>query len=550
MNDTSAAAAYAQNQPSYEQNLPSYEFVDIPLPGDDDVPPEAPYPGYCCWDIPEDIPQSMPQGAQDSIPQSIPQRTQESMPQGAQDSIPQRTQESFPQSIPQRTQESIPQSIPQRTQESMPQGAQDSIPQRTQESFPQSMPQRTQESIPQSIPQRTQESMPQSTSEDIRQDIPQSTPGEPENADEPYVPISWAYGMKIPECMLSAQNVKPAEPWFQLHDTRFPVGEITIIAGAGGVGKGQFACAHMAYSSKGYNLMGKLVGAPKRSLFISAEDTASDIKRRIERCAFPADNRQIFLVGKTETYQEDIDLTDHDSLTQLKEWILVSGADIVYIDPLQAFVGEFADLSRQNHVRHIMHSLAALAEQMQCCIVLLMHLNKRQQILSAADLLCGSSDIVNAARSVMLLTNDFKDGDPDRRYLFHIKSNHAKSAQTLELNIGEHGNRIVGTSDLTPDDYVMAVNSRKLSKAGKAEIDYEQMFYKGVEQMIANGEKQSTFREFVDKYAPGFNGKAKYVLDDITVRVEERLGYIVQTKTSSGGAVKVDEGRGFRLVRL
>ena len=45
-------------------------------------------------------------------------------------------------------------------------------------------------------------------------------------------------------------------------------------------------------------------------------------------------------------------------------------------------------------------------------------------------------------------------------------------------------------------------------------------------------------------------GKAKYILDDIALRVEERLGYTVQTKTSNGSAVRIDGDRGFKLDKL
>lgn len=197
-----------------------------------------------------------------------------------------------------------------------------------------------------------------------------------------------------------------------------------------------------------------------------------------------------------------------------------------------------------------MHTLATVAEEYRCCIVLLMHLNKRQSIVSAADLLCGSSDIVNAARSVMLLTNDFRDGSPDRRFLFHIKSNHARPAKTLEINIGSAGNRIVGESDLTEEDYVVAVNSRRAQKRAKAEVNYEQLFYSGIEQMIAEGTYQSTFREFVERFAQGFSGKAKCILDDISPRTELNLGYVIQTSTKNDGAVKILGDRGFRLLKF
>lgn len=50
--------------------------------------------------------------------------------------------------------------------------------------------------------------------------------------------------------------------------------------------------------------------------------------------------------------------------------------------------------------------------------------------------------------------------------------------------------------------------------------------------------------------APGYNGKAKCVLDDITYRVEERLGYMIQTQTVGKTPIKFDSERGFRLIKL
>lgn len=354
----------------------------------------------------------------------------------------------------------------------------------------------------------------------------------------------------IQRSYVSAADVEPAEHDFLLGDNRFPIGEITIIAGAGGVGKGQLAAAHIAAATRGCNLCGIKTGEPQTCLFITAEDTASDVRRRLDRSFFKADMSRVLIQDKTRSLDFGIDLSDEGNHYRLDSLILQTGASLVYLDPLQAFVGEFTDLSRQNHVRRIMHTLAAMAEQDRCAIVLLMHLNKRQSIVNAADLLCGSSDIVNASRSAMLLTNDFRDGDPDRRYLFHIKSNHARSAKTLEINVGAAGNRIVGESDVTAEEYVQAVNTKRAAKSASSMPNYEQLFYSGVEQMIANGEKQSTFRGFVDRYVPGFNGKPKCLLDDITIMAENKLGYTIQTHTVGNAPVRIMNERGFKLVKL
>ena len=201
----------------------------------------------------------------------------------------------------------------------------------------------------------------------------------------------------------------------------FPIGEITIIAGSGGVGKGQLAAAHIAMATKGYNLDGVCAGEPVNCLFVSAEDTAADIRTRLDRSLFQADYSRALITDKLSSYEYNMDLSGAIAKEKVESLILETHSRLVYIDPIQAFVGESTDLSRQNQVRKIMHTLATVAEEYRCCIVLLMHLNKRQSVVSAADLLCGSSHIVNAARSVMLLTNDFRDGSPDRRFLFPHK---------------------------------------------------------------------------------------------------------------------------------
>ena len=350
----------------------------------------------------------------------------------------------------------------------------------------------------------------------------------------------------------SAADVEPSEHKFLLGDRRFPIGEVSIIAASGGVGKGQTMALHTAYTSHGYTLRGIKTGEPLNSLIISAEDTASDVRRRLDRAAFKADMSKVYILDKLDSLEFGIDLSDPDDPFKLEALITATKSSLVYLDPLQSFVGEATDLSRQNHCRLIMHKLASIAERAGCCIVLLMHLNKRQSVASASDLLCGSNDIYNAARSVLLLTNDFKDGRPERRFLFHIKSNHSLREPTLELSINEQGNQVVGESDVTADDYVIAMNSRRVAKPSKAAPNYAEMFYNGIEMMIANGESQSTYREFISTYAPSFNvnGKSKYVIDDITPRVEERLGYTIQTSTSSNSPIKIGTERGFRLIRL
>lgn len=348
-----------------------------------------------------------------------------------------------------------------------------------------------------------------------------------------------------------AKDVMPSEHEFLLRDQRFPLGEVTVLASAGGTGKGQLEAVHVAHATNGYNLEGYKVGEPKNCLIISAEDTAADIRRRLDRSTRKADMQRVFLLDKADSLSFGLDLSDPDSIEKFENLIRATKSSLVYVDPIQAFVGEYTDLSRQNHVRHVMHGLATTAERTHSVIVLLMHLNKRQSIANATDLLSGSSDIVNASRSVLLLTPDFKEGAEDMRYLFHVKSNHARKAPTLSVRIDSVGNQIVGQSDLVADDYVIALNQKRVAKAtSKATPNFNELYFNGIAKMLANGETQSTFNNFKSLYAPTHPGRAKCVLDEICPRVEEEFGVTIQTSTSGSNGVRMGTERGFRLIPI
>lgn len=100
-----------------------------------------------------------------------------------------------------------------------------------------------------------------------------------------------------------AADVKAEKRPF-LRSPDFPLGEISVIAGAGGIGKGQFGCYVMMCLSTGIDYRtGIKVYEPCNSLFISTEDTASDIRARLDRAAVNGDLSRIFIVDKLKSYE-------------------------------------------------------------------------------------------------------------------------------------------------------------------------------------------------------------------------------------------------------
>ena len=348
--------------------------------------------------------------------------------------------------------------------------------------------------------------------------------------------------------LVSAADVKPGERHF-LRFPDFPLGEVVIIAGSGGIGKGQFGCYVLACLSAGIDYRtGRVMHKPCNSLFISTEDTNTDIRERIDRADIEPDLSRIFIVDKLASFEMGLCVSDEEGLTIIQNLILDTQSKFTILDPLQGLCMRDVDMSRTNHIRQIMHGLAAIAERTESVICLFAHPNKRQNIVSANDLISGSTDIVSAARSVLLVMPDFETNEPDMRLIIHSKTNHAKPGKTMRFEIAE-SNRVAGLSDTTAADAVEAVNYRKLSKASGrgSSADYEGLFISGVKNLLstAGSPTQISFKDFIEQYAPGFTGKPKRILDDLSGRLQSENGIIVHTTTGKS-EIRVGKDRGFR----
>ena len=350
--------------------------------------------------------------------------------------------------------------------------------------------------------------------------------------------------------ILKASDVSSVERKFLNNDYRLPLGEVVVIAGAGSIGKGQLGCTYLSYLSQGRDIESGLQKyAPCNSLFISAEDKASDIRARLERSPVAPNYDKIFIIDKLLSYEMELSVSDEDGFNRIENAIRETGSKLTVIDPLQAFTGRDIDLSRTNHIRDIMHRISALAERTDSVIVIFCHPNKRNQIVNLNDLICGSADIVSAARSVLTILPDFENNDPETRLVIHSKANHSAPAKTLKFSVGKYKNQILGLSDITPADAVDAINAHKLSSKGsrKTAPNYNQLFLAGCKDLLSRGIYQSSFKDFLAAYAPDFGGKPSCTFGDINATLEEQTGYFIQLLAGKS-EVRIGGQRGFRLV--
>lgn len=198
-----------------------------------------------------------------------------------------------------------------------------------------------------------------------------------------------------------------------------PIGKITIIQGDPGEGKTSFVLS----------LAARLSREGKRTVYITGEDGISDtIIPRLKR-----ENADLSNILTCIT-PPDRPLTLFDG--RFSETVMRSLAQLVILDPIQAFLGADVDMNRANEIRPIMNQLAQFAADMKCAIVLIGHLNKVGSG-KAIHRGLGSIDLAAAARSVLLVRKDSQN--PENRIVQHIKSSLAKEAPDAVYSFTEEG---------------------------------------------------------------------------------------------------------------
>ena len=105
---------------------------------------------------------------------------------------------------------------------------------------------------------------------------------------------------------------------------------------------------------------------------------------------------------------------------RLKSAIKQTGARVLILDPIQAYLGGTMDMNRANEARDMTKRLSLLAEKYKCAILLIGHMNKAGGN-KAAYRGMGSIDFFAVARSVLLVGRI--EGESDLRAVVQIKNN-------------------------------------------------------------------------------------------------------------------------------
>ena len=234
-------------------------------------------------------------------------------------------------------------------------------------------------------------------------------------------------------------------------------GKLAIVQGDPGDGKTTLILNLAAKLTKGEGLDENMkVTEPMNVIYQTAEDGLADtVKPRLLQAG--ADCEKVLVIDESE---KSLSMLDE----RIEEALIKTGARVLILDPIQAYLGSGTDMNRANEVRNMTKRLAALAEKYKCAIILIGHMNKAAGN-KAAYRGMGSIDFEAVARSVLLVGR--VEGEPNIRAMVQIKNNLAEFGHAKAFRLSEEGFRWLGDYEITADE-VLGGYAPKINKLEQA----------------------------------------------------------------------------------
>ena len=233
--------------------------------------------------------------------------------------------------------------------------------------------------------------------------------------------------------------------------------KLAIVQGDPGDGKTTLILNLAAKLTKGEGLDENMkVTEPMNVIYQTAEDGLADtVKPRLLQAG--ADCEKVLVIDESE---KSLSMLDE----RIEEALIKTGARVLILDPIQAYLGSGTDMNRANEVRNMTKRLAALAEKYKCAIILIGHMNKAAGN-KAAYRGMGSIDFYAVARSVLLVGR--VEGEPNIRAMVQIKNNLAEFGHAKAFRLSEEGFRWLGDYEITADE-VLGGYAPKINKLEQA----------------------------------------------------------------------------------
>jgi hypothetical protein len=224
------------------------------------------------------------------------------------------------------------------------------------------------------------------------------------------------------------QIIPKAVTWAWPHYV--PFGAMTLIDGDPAAGKSTLTIDLVAKWSTGMDMPdGGPSGGPFDCVMISAEDDPDyTLAPRLRGAGARLDRVHLVTGGMREDSAFNLGV----DLTALEQMIVETGARIVTMDPLAAFLPGGMDARMDTEVRSALQPIIGMARRLSVALVVVRHLTKSQTKAMYAG--GGSVGFIAASRAAFLVSNDPASGDA-HKVMAPIKTNLTRMPAGLSYSI-------------------------------------------------------------------------------------------------------------------
>jgi hypothetical protein len=180
-------------------------------------------------------------------------------------------------------------------------------------------------------------------------------------------------------------------------ERRIPSAAVSLLVGLEGLGKTLVTIELMARLTRG-QLAGDRQGIPSRVVYVGIEDDWASVAIPRLRAA-GADLASVYFVGQSAKGGL---FSVEDDLPALEEELRsLPDVALVVIDPLDAHLGSGIDSHRKSEVQRSVGHIATLAQEHECGVLGIGHLNKNELSRDLLMRVIGSKGFTTSARSVL-----------------------------------------------------------------------------------------------------------------------------------------------------